>query len=134
MAKLREISSRLLELNDDINVLVEIRVKFGRATSVRNNLNIRGKLEQRKQLWQDLKNLHQLGPWCLIGDFNNVLKAQDRIRGKLVFEAEYHDLQVFMDNNQLFEMGSNGDYFTWSNKHLVDTIYSRIDRLIANPD
>ncbi|XP_058784732.1 uncharacterized protein LOC131659577 [Vicia villosa] len=191
MAKLKVISSRLLELSADINILIETRVKASQAASVRNKLNLGGKyvdnyrfhnngriwlqwnpynvdikvitgssqmlhcevydaqgifkffitaiyalnkLDQRRKLWKDLNNLNQQGPWCLIGDFNNVLKSQDRIGGNIVTEAEYSDLQAFMDNNQLAEMESNGDYFTWSNKHLVNTIYSRIDRLISNPD
>ncbi|XP_058782915.1 uncharacterized protein LOC131657547 [Vicia villosa] len=92
------------------------------------------KLEQRKNLWKDLSLLKPSSndPWCIIGDFNNVTKAQDRIGGRMVSEAEYTDLQEMMINNGLSEMDSCGDYFTWCNRHTVDPIHSRIDRLIGN--
>jgi hypothetical protein len=70
----------------------------------------------------------------LIGDFNNVLKAADRIGGKLVHESEYVDLVSMMHKTNLSEMDSNGDYFTWSNKHVAGAIYSRIDRVLGNVD
>ncbi|XP_058756718.1 uncharacterized protein LOC131629929 [Vicia villosa] len=69
-----------------------------------------------------------------MGDFNNVLKTQDRIGGQMVIEKEFLDLPNFMDTKGSSEMESNGDYYTWSNKHHVGTIYSKIDRVIANAD
>ncbi|XP_058775224.1 uncharacterized protein LOC131649480 [Vicia villosa] len=37
-----------------------------------------------------------------------------------------------MGERNLFEMDSTGDYYTWSNKHVEGTIYSRIDRVLDN--
>ena len=34
----------------------------------------------------------------------------------------------------LSELDGTEDYYTWSNKHLVGTIYSRVDRVIRNVD
>lgn len=89
-------------------------------------------MDQRKALWDDLSKLKPQGPRCLAGDFNNVLFTQDRIGGKRVIEAEFKDLKEFMDKNDLAEMRGCGDYYTWSNKHQVGTIYSRIDRILGN--
>ncbi|XP_058739150.1 uncharacterized protein LOC131611040 [Vicia villosa] len=187
--KLREISSRLLELKAYINILIETRVKPGQASTVRNKLNLGdnyldnysshangrlwihwnsnnvdiqvrastsqmihcgiydvsgsfrfwmtaiyglNQLEQRRILWKDLENLNIQGPWCLVGDFNNVLKGNDRIRGHLVTEAEVRDLQYLMDLKDLSEMDSYGDHYTWFNNHTVGPIYSRIDKVLAN--
>ncbi|XP_058726977.1 uncharacterized protein LOC131598383 [Vicia villosa] len=93
-------------------------------------------LEHRRRLWTDIEHLSrtQQGPWCLIGDFNNVLQAQDKIGGNLVIENEYKDLQNMMDNTGLCEMPSKGDFYTWFNKQSSSPIYSRIDRLIANTE
>lgn len=52
----------------------------------------------------------------LIGDFNNMVKIEDIIGGSLVTEKEYINLTRMMSNIGLYEMESNGDYFTWSNK------------------
>ncbi|XP_058726199.1 uncharacterized protein LOC131597524 [Vicia villosa] len=92
------------------------------------------KLEQRKVLWKDLDSLNIQGPWILAGDFNNVLCSQDRIGGKDVHESGFKDLEEMMKNNNLTEMPSNGDYYTWSNKHHIGTIYSRIDKILGNTD
>lgn len=68
----------------------------------------------------------------MIGDFNNFAKAQDRIDGKMVIEVEYENLQNTMTTTGLCEMDNISDYFTWSNKQVIDTIYSRIDKLLSN--
>ncbi|KAK2396003.1 hypothetical protein QL285_057684 [Trifolium repens] len=93
-------------------------------------------LEQRKMLWKELEAIHysQQGPWCLIGDFNNVVKAADRVGGKLFHESKYADLVSFMDKAGLSDMDFRGDYYTWSNKQIDSTIYSRIDRVLGNVD
>lgn len=46
-------------------------------------------LEYRRILWRDIKKIHQQHqcPWFLIVDFNNLLKANDRIGNRLVTEA-----------------------------------------------
>ncbi|CAJ2651355.1 unnamed protein product [Trifolium pratense] len=193
MGKVREISSRLLDLNPDIAILIETRVKNNKAENIRKRLKLRGNyvdnynkhengriwifwndnnvniklihstdqmvhcsvydskgdwlywmtaiyaqnhLEYRQKLWNDIATLHsqQQGPWFLMGDFNNVLKSQDRIGGRDVTESEYRDLSTMMDITSLYEMDSNGDHFTWSNKQRDCAIYSRIERVIGNID
>lgn len=81
-----------------------------------------------KLLWNDLAKMHQhqQGPWLVCGDFNNVLKSVDRIGGSIVQEKEYADLPELMRNTGLFEIDGNGEYYTWSNKHIKGVIYSRI--------
>lgn len=189
--KLREISSRLLELQPEIAILIETRVKENKAAKVREKLRLNGNyldnytchangrlwihwdlnrvdvkcasrtsqlihcgvydvtgnfkfwltaiyasnaLDRRKILWKDIEKIHEThqGAWCVVGDYNNVAKAQDRIGGNMVTEAEFVDLQNMMDITGLSEMDSIGDFFTWSNKRSADPIYSRIDRVLAN--
>ena len=91
-------------------------------------------LDDRRRLWTDLERVHssQHGAWVLMGDFNNVIKAMDRIGGNLVTEAEIVDLRDVMEKVGLFEKDSLGDYYTWTNKHSVGTIYSRIDHVLGN--
>lgn len=93
-------------------------------------------LEERKKLWKDIENISTTlqGPWMLMGDFNNVLKAHDRIGGTMVRQNEYCNLVDMMRRAELFEVDSIGDYYTWHNKHTLDPIYSRIDRVLGNLD
>lgn len=91
-------------------------------------------LDQRRKLWEDLEHIHnsQQGPWFLMGDFNNLTKSMDRVGGNLVTEREYVDLRNLMDHAGLFEKDSTGEYFTWTNKHSIGTIYSKIDHVLGN--
>lgn len=50
----------------------------------------------------------------------------------MVTEKEYINLQNMMDRVGLSKIPSKGYYYTWSNKHVNDTIYSRIDRVLGN--
>jgi hypothetical protein len=193
MGKVREISSRLLDLNPDIAILIETRVKKNKAENIRKRLQLRGNyldnynkhengriwifwndnnvnikmirvtdqmihcgvydskgdwmfwmtaiyaqnhLEHRKKLWKDIETLHSQhqGSWFLMGNFNNVLKSQDRIGGRIVTESEYRDLNTMMNSTSLYEMDSRGDHYTWSNKQRDYAIYPRIDRVIGNID
>ena len=92
------------------------------------------KLEHRRKLWHDIEQIQHQGPWYIVGDFNNVLRTKDRIGGNRVTEAEYKDLQDMIIRVGLFEVESKGDYYTWFNKHSVDPIYSRINRMVCNLD
>ncbi|XP_058726331.1 uncharacterized protein LOC131597664 [Vicia villosa] len=91
-------------------------------------------LNQRKNMWQNMEDIckSQQGPWCAVGDYNNVVTSLDRSGGNLVIEAEFKDLRAMMDNTGLHEMDSTGDFYTWSNKQANNPIYSRIDRVLAN--
>ncbi|KAK2434278.1 hypothetical protein QL285_019443 [Trifolium repens] len=93
-------------------------------------------LHMRKKLWKDPEDIHntQQGPWCAIGDYNNVAKSQDRIGGNMVTEAEYEDMQAMMDFAGMSEMDSSDEFFTWTNKQVGNPIYYRIDRVLANID
>ncbi|XP_058726185.1 uncharacterized protein LOC131597508 [Vicia villosa] len=93
-------------------------------------------LAQRKILWQTIVSIHSTvqGPWCIIGDFNNVMSSQGWIGGRMVKEAEYGDLHEMMKPTDLCEMDSSGDHFTWNNRQIVGTVYSRIDRVLGNMD
>lgn len=69
-------------------------------------------LDSRKGLWAGIVELSRttLCPWILVGDYNNVLKAQDRIGGSLVHLNEYSDLDEKMDLVGLSEANSTCDY------------------------
>ncbi|XP_058748823.1 uncharacterized protein LOC131621801 [Vicia villosa] len=91
-------------------------------------------LTNRRKLWADLQTIgiSISKPWIIIGDFNNVLRSDDRIEGSEVHEFEYRDLEYLMESLGLFEHDTKGPHFTWSNKHADGLIYSRIDRALCN--
>lgn len=85
----------------------------------------------RQILWDDIQDIHSSidSPWALLGDFNVVLHDYERaalIRAHPI-EAGF---QATLDRCNLFDLGYNGDLFTWARgntrKHL--------DRAICNLD
>lgn len=71
-------------------------------------------LLKRRILWFDTENLAGQcnDPWCVVGDFNNVLRSKDHIGGRMVVNYEFCDLQSMMDICNLVEMENQGEYFT----------------------
>lgn len=64
-----------------------------------------------------------------MGDFNNVLKAQDRTIGNLVSMNKYKDRVDMMEQTGIHDKDSIGDHFTWTNNQINWMIYLRIDRV-----
>ncbi|XP_058734312.1 uncharacterized protein LOC131606042 [Vicia villosa] len=93
-------------------------------------------LEKRKILWNTIENLgtNLRTPWIVMGDFNNVINSQGRIGGTLITTTEYRDLTEMMHRAGLFEAKTRGSHYTWSNKHRIGLIYSRIDHLVGNAE
>ncbi|KAJ8426971.1 LOW QUALITY PROTEIN: hypothetical protein Cgig2_010202 [Carnegiea gigantea] len=63
--------------------------------------------------------------WMLARDFNNILSIELE---RIIHAEEIMAFQKCMDTNSLQEVRYIGNTYTWSNR----TIYSKIDRVIAN--
>ncbi|OWM74604.1 hypothetical protein CDL15_Pgr005184 [Punica granatum] len=88
----------------------------------------------RNNLWHQIEI--DLGsstlPWCLIGDFNEVLVPEERInagRSLSTSSTGMRALSRFVETCNLIEFPLHGQKFIWSNS----TCMSRIDRAFANP-
>ncbi|KAJ8420501.1 hypothetical protein Cgig2_019205 [Carnegiea gigantea] len=86
----------------------------------------------RWQMWEDLKGIAQgiNEAWCVLGDFNSVLRKEDRIGGAYVLDSEISKFAEWIDVHKLQEIRSSGAYFSWTNK----TIWSRINIVFINMD
>ncbi|XP_060170760.1 uncharacterized protein LOC132601709 [Lycium barbarum] len=89
-------------------------------------------IADRCEMWSELGDISssQHGPWLIMGDFNSILNAEDRMNGSEVLEAEVRDFKQFLTNNSLAELQSFGRDYTWTNGHVM----SIIDRAIVNAD
>ncbi|XP_074267211.1 uncharacterized protein LOC141590522 [Silene latifolia] len=67
-----------------------------------------------------------------MGDFNNVLHSGERI-GSDVTLAEIRDFQLCVDKCGLYDLVTQGAFFTWNNKQEeYKRVFNRIDRVLAN--
>ncbi|CAK8574006.1 unnamed protein product [Lathyrus sativus] len=127
---------RHVESMESTNQLIHCQVKdvHGNFLCWMTAIYTQNQLHRRKELWRDIHKIsaQQTGLWILIGDYNNVLKTEDRIGGNDVTEHEYIDLIEMMSKTGLYAKESAGDYSTWSNKQGDNAIYSRIDHVLCN--
>ncbi|XP_062086118.1 uncharacterized protein LOC133792224 [Humulus lupulus] len=93
-------------------------------------------LEERKFLWPGLSQLVQpIHSWMILGDFNAVFTAKDRIGGKQVSQMEIVDSAHWIAMNHLEALKSTGSFFTWTNNQEgVSQIYSKIDHVFINKE
>ncbi|XP_070032704.1 uncharacterized protein [Nicotiana tomentosiformis] len=95
------------------------------------------KVEQRRDLWQQLNSLSQTitKPWIIWGNFNSLLSPHDRLKGATVTSYEIKDCTECIQQLMLNELIWKGDYYTWTNKQQGgDIIWSRIDRAFGNAE
>ncbi|KAL7222868.1 hypothetical protein ACSBR1_024540 [Camellia fascicularis] len=88
----------------------------------------------KKQLWGELINLKSSFdlPWCLGGDFNEVLRTGERKSYTTISSSIDHfkDLLVRLELRDIPMLGRS---FIWSNNQEA-VRWSRIDRFLLNPE
>ncbi|KAH0724791.1 hypothetical protein KY284_000656 [Solanum tuberosum] len=65
-----------------------------------------------------------------MGDYNAILRAEDRPQGSQVQDIEVKDFNEFLNDTGMHELKTVGGTYTWSNGHTC----SRIDRALVNAD
>ncbi|XP_074315413.1 uncharacterized protein LOC141651609 [Silene latifolia] len=73
--------------------------------------------EDRINLWADLKQIKDTwnGPWCICGEFNNLLDFNERI-GRPVHWNDITDFRDCVDYCEVLDIKAQGAFFTWNNK------------------
>ncbi|XP_074298347.1 uncharacterized protein LOC141629207 [Silene latifolia] len=92
--------------------------------------------EERLNLWNDLKHIKDswVGPWCICGDFNNLLDFNERL-GRPVHWSDITEFRDCVDYCEVVDIKAQGAFFTWNNKQESSTrVYSRLDRFMINGD
>ena len=84
--------------------------------------------------WNLKRLLHQQVtlPWICIGDFNEILSANEKQGGGPRSEWKMANFQEMLDDCRLRDMGFKGAHFTWCNRR--DQVYIRLDRGVANQE
>ena len=75
------------------------------------------KVVERRQLWGSLCRFSSSSdlPCILLGDFNVVLKGEEKTNGLLVTQYETSDFQDCCYEIGVEDLRSTGMYYTWSN-------------------
>ncbi|XP_026448285.1 uncharacterized protein LOC113348651 [Papaver somniferum] len=86
-----------------------------------------------RRLWQQLVMQDSITPWLVIGDFNCILRLNEKKGGLEIRSSVIDDFKDWMDDNDLFESDSLGSKFTWCNRQSgTRRSISKLDRAIIN--
>ncbi|KAL9663389.1 hypothetical protein QQ045_018775 [Rhodiola kirilowii] len=90
----------------------------------------------RALMWVELdsKMRQGVGSWFCLGDFNCILKPEEKKNGKKVRDTDLEDLRKFVTNCELSDIDASGHYFTWSNNNIIpdQRIWCKLDRAMGN--
>ncbi|XP_019244584.1 PREDICTED: uncharacterized protein LOC109224460 [Nicotiana attenuata] len=68
----------------------------------------------------------------VLGDFNSVLRAEDRIGGNPVTWADVVDFHTCIQDCELIEFPYSGNHYTWNDKNNDQRIFSKLDWIFIN--
>ncbi|XP_060210363.1 uncharacterized protein LOC132637268 [Lycium barbarum] len=105
-------------------------------------------LEARRPLWADLRQIYSkvIGPWIILGDFNSVLHADDRVNPDPVHHSKTADFQQCLDDigdytnvETLYMLPGCSDHTpviinTASIRTQINKPYRLLNVMLTNPD
>ncbi|XP_026383519.1 uncharacterized protein LOC113279018 [Papaver somniferum] len=87
----------------------------------------------RRRLWRQLGLGFISIPWLVLGDFNCVLRLDDKKGGRPIKEIYMNEFGSWISDNGLVEADYIGKKYTWSNyRSRIQRIVSKHDRVIVN--
>lgn len=86
-------------------------------------------------LWEEVLKLDPIhSPWCLVGDFNNIVDLSKKVGGNQTHTTDMNNFINFLNRGILLSLNASGVPFTWTNCHTDHTVvFERLDRVVANP-
>ncbi|KAF8109207.1 hypothetical protein N665_0101s0035 [Sinapis alba] len=70
--------------------------------------------------------------WILLGDFNEILGNHEKIGARERLALSFQDFRNLVRNNNLLDVNSIGNRFSWVGKRGTHTIQCSLDRTMAN--
>lgn len=79
---------------------------------------------QREDVWKELEDWSHIvtGPWCLVGDFNQVLFAREKQGGAPFNHAASASFAACLNACNLVDRGFKGQLFTWQRGSLRERL------------
>ena len=90
---------------------------------------------KKQKSWALLSHLRSFieGPWCCIGDFNDILHASEKQSVHAPYYNQMEDFWVALEECELANLGFTGHKFTWTNRQLGSAhTKQRLDRDTTN--
>ena len=87
----------------------------------------------RRGLWDQLRHLSSSQkPWMIMGDFNAVLGAHEKMGGNLPNTRSCEDFALMIEDCNLEVLNTTGSQFTWARKSGSRYVACRLDRALCS--
>lgn len=88
----------------------------------------------RKNQWKVVKDRSRLWgeKWIIMGDFNDIVSNEEKWGGRTREDWSFKDFKQFIEDNQLIDLGFEGNPWTWRNKWESGEIKQRLDRGLSS--
>ena len=91
----------------------------------------------RRRLWSHLIMVQRKirdAPWMLAGDFNVTVHPSEssNYSDSLLMTMDMKEFIEVRNKLEVFDHGSSGPFFTWTNKHQEGFLARKLDRVIVN--
>ncbi|KAL8106281.1 hypothetical protein AgCh_029900 [Apium graveolens] len=93
--------------------------------------------ERRRESWDIIRNLcsRSMLPWCLIGDFNDLIFAEEKQGGRMHPRGLLEGFVDTVNCRGLMNLGFIGTKFTWErSRGQINWVQERLERGLANQD
>ena len=91
---------------------------------------------EKNDFWDHLKHLNDVIdlPWCLMGDFKEMLISSDKVGGSPLTVSKTQRLSNFLTYRKGIDANVQGRIFAWKNFLQGRLIYKKLNRLIFRED
>ncbi|KAF7812949.1 reverse transcriptase [Senna tora] len=92
-------------------------------------------LRVRLEFWRSLNHLapKDSSHWICIGDLNDISSQSEKLGGRINPSSKFFNLQNFMIEFDMIDMGFKGSLYTWSNGRAENrNVKERLDRSLCN--
>jgi len=87
--------------------------------------------QEKEEFWYHLKQLNAVIkiPWCIIGDFNEMLQTTKKIEGTQLNDSKVHRLNEFLAYTKGCDANVQGRLFTWKKLLRGTLVYEKLDKV-----